>query len=85
MPHLHLLPDASMAPRAPQGFVRRQRTPVPGADIDTLDDEVIAAGGKIMGSTLESKSLRPGRWTAQTHDASWYVIPADAVEPPAAL
>jgi hypothetical protein len=80
MTHLHLLPDASMVRRPPEGFVNRQRTALEGADLDTLDAEVVAAGGEIMWQAMESAGHRPGRRRAQSRRASWYIIPAEAVE-----
>jgi hypothetical protein len=69
-----------MLPRPPAGYVTRRRTPVAGADLATLDAEMEAAGGHVMHHTVESTGLRPGRVMARVQDASWYVIPAAAVE-----
>jgi hypothetical protein len=80
MPHLHLLALGSMLPRPPRGYVARRRTTVEGADLDALDAEVEAAGGHVVRHSVASKALRPGRATPRVQDASWYVIPADAVE-----
>lgn len=78
--HLHLLPVGSMLPRAPEGYVTRRRTAIEGADLDALDAEVEAAGGHVVRHTIESKSLGRGRTAPRVQDASWYVIPTEAVE-----
>lgn len=69
-----------MLPRPADGYVARQRTPVEGADLATLDAEVEAVGGCIVHHTVESKGLRPGKVIARAQQVSWYVIPAHAVE-----
>lgn len=69
-----------MMPRAPEGYVTRQRRCVEGADLATLDAEVEAAGGHVVRRPIESRGLRPGRVVARIQEESWYVIPADAVE-----
>jgi hypothetical protein len=78
MSHLHLLPEANMTPRAPTGFVRRQRAKVAGVDLDTLDAEVAAAGGRIMYHDIESETLR--RRGGGSERVYWYEIPAEAAE-----
>ena len=79
MSHLHLLPVGSMLPRPPQGYVTRRRTAVEGAGLDALDAEVEAAGGQVVRHTIASNALGRGRMTPRVQDASWYVIPAEAV------
>jgi hypothetical protein len=69
-----------MLPRPPQGYVTRRRAPVEGADLDALDAEVEVAGGHVVRHTIASKALGQGRSTPRVQDASWYVIPADAVD-----
>jgi hypothetical protein len=80
MSNLDLLPVASMVGRAPPGHSNRVRTPVGGVDLDALDAEVEAAGGRIERHTIAaSNRVGRGRRVAPApHVASWYVIPDSA-------
>jgi len=80
--HLHLLAVGSMLGRPSPGCVRRQRTEVAGVSLAVLDAEVEAAGGRIMHTTIKSNSLRGGRLGQTVVQASWYELPAAAVEAP---
>jgi hypothetical protein len=80
MSHLHLLPIGSMLPPPPEGCVARQRTAVEGANLDALDAEVKAAGGRVLRHTIQSKSLGRGARVARVQHVLWYEIPAEAVE-----
>ena len=79
MGHLRLLPDGPFLPRPPQRFLTRQRTQVPGADLDALDAEVPAAGGSIESTAVRSSARTGGRWTSPPSErVTWYAVPADA-------
>lgn len=81
MSHLRSLPVGSMLPRPQPGYSTRRRVPLEGADLETLDAEVKAAGGWIERTLLQSKSLRADRVVAPAPvEATWYVIPTQALE-----
>jgi hypothetical protein len=79
MSHLHLLPEGSMLPRPEAGHSARQRVAVEGADLDALDAEVRAAGGRIEPTETRSRSIRAMLRGKDRLAGSWYVIPDDAL------
>jgi hypothetical protein len=65
---------------AEPGYQARQRVEVSGVPVHERDAQVIAAGGRIIHQSIESKGLRPGRYVAPVDEASYYLIPDDAFD-----
>jgi hypothetical protein len=82
MSNLDLLPIASMVDTAPPGYSNRVRAAVAGVDLEALDAEVIAAGGRIERRPIpDGRSVGRGRRVKSAQRpgvASWYVIPDSA-------
>ena len=74
------LPTGMLASKPPPGYRGRRRKTEPSAARDELDAKVAAAGGWFESEAIPSKGLRPVRYFARTHMASWYVIPESAFE-----